>query len=86
MPTSDEDVAVAPPGARKAWISVLLLALFSPVVLAVGAAVMRPAWLLLRPAGLPVSVIWVFVSMIVFVVATWILAAQALASDKEGGQ
>jgi len=84
MPPSDESQAAGPPSARQVGLSLLLLALFAPVVLAVGSAAFRPAWLLATLGGVPVSLLWVLGSILLFVTATWLFARLALAADDEG--
>lgn len=84
MPPSEESQAVEPPSARQVGLSLLLLALFAPVVLAVGSAAFRPAWLLAMLAGVPVSIFLVLGSILLFVTATWLFARVALAADGEG--
>lgn len=86
MPPIDESQAVRPPSARQTALSLLLLALFTPVVLAVGSAAFRPSWLHAMLAGVPVSILWVLGSILLFVTATWLFARMTFAADDEGGE
>jgi hypothetical protein len=52
---------------RQIWLSILVVLLFSPVVLASGSAAFRPAWYPDRLAGVPLSVWLVVVLILVFV-------------------
>jgi hypothetical protein len=79
MSTSDRGEAARPPGAIQVLLSLLLLLLFSPVVLAVGSPAFRPAWLDRPVAGMPPAVLWVLGSIAVFIVLTWIFARMAFA-------
>lgn len=81
---SDESQAARPPSARQVGLSLLLLALFAPVVIAVGSAAFRPAWLLAMLAGVPVSILWVLGSILLFVTATWLFANMVFARPGEG--
>lgn len=82
-----EEAEVRPPRAREIMLSLLLLLLFAPVVLAVGSAVFRPDWLLLKFAGVPLSVIWILVSILTFIGLTWLFAAAILSpAEEEAGQ
>lgn len=85
MTTSGQDEAVKPPGAAQVVLSLLLLALFAPVVLAVGSAAFRPAWLTTTVAGAPLGILWVLGSILVFIVLTWAFARMAFVrGEKEG--
>ncbi len=87
MPRPEQNEAVTPPSAKQVWPSVLLLALFSPVVLAVGSAAFRPAWLTETVAGIPASVLWIVGSIVTFVALTWLFARMTFVRlGAEGGQ
>ena len=60
-------------------LCVLLLALFSPVVLAVGSAAFRPDWLTTTVDGVPISVLCILLSIVTFIVLTWAIAIMAFA-------
>lgn len=61
---------------RQIWLSILVMLLFAPVVLASGSADFRPAWYPERVAGLPLSV-WIVVVLIVVFVGLVTLFARA---------
>ena len=71
--------AVTPPGVQQVGLSLLLLAIFAPVVLAVGSATFRPAWLKAAPMGIPISVLWILISIVIFVAMTWAFTRMAFA-------
>lgn len=83
MTNPNEEAGVKPPRAREIVLSLLLLLLFAPVVLAVGSAAFRPDWLLLKIAGVPLSVLWVLASILTFIGLTWLFAA-SIFSQAEG--
>ena len=69
---------------RLIWLSLLVMVLFSPVVLASGSAAFRPGLYLARVGGVPLSVWLVVVLIAVFVglVALFAhMAAGAAAAD-----
>ncbi len=87
MSDSNNDQKVAALAARQVGLSLFLLALFAPVVLAVGSAAFRPAWLLSMVGGVPLSVLWVLLSIGGFIALTWLLARSVFARvDEETGQ
>ena len=61
---------------RQVWLSVLVILLFAPVVLASGSASFRPAWYPMRVLGIPLSV-WLVVGLIVIFVGLVALFARA---------
>lgn len=67
---------------RHLWLSVLATALFAPVFLASSHGLLRPAWLLNRFAGLPVSV-WIILGLIVLFVAMVVRLARAMTAEGE---
>ena len=79
MSTPDPSAAVRGPGAVPVLLSLLLLALFAPVVLAVGSEAFRPVWLKNLAAGVPISVLWGVGSIALFVVLTWLFARMTFA-------
>lgn len=83
MSNPNEEAGVRPPRTREIVLSLLLLLLFAPVVLAVGSALFRPDWLLLKVAGVPLSVIWVLASILTFIGLTWLFAASILGPVEE---
>lgn len=86
MSNSNHDDTVKPPGVQKIALSLLLLALFAPVVLAVGSAAFRPAWLTTTVAGAPLSVLWVLGSILIFIVLTWTFARMTFVQAGEGAE
>ena len=66
---------------RQVWLSILATALFAPVVLASALPPLRPPWLAVRVAGLPVSS-WLVLGLIVLFVAMVL----ALAASPAGGE
>lgn len=84
MPNPKPDRPNAAPSALQWGLSVLLLALFAPIVLAVGSPALRPAWLLHRVAGIPLSLVWVVVSIAVFIGLTWTFSKIVFAQMREG--
>ena len=61
---------------RQVWLSVLVILLFAPVVLASGSPSFRPAWYPTRAFGIPLSV-WLVVGLIVVFVCLVALFARA---------
>lgn len=74
MSQSDQEKVPEAPGAGQVLLSLLLLVLFMPVILAVGSADFRPAWLGALLAGFPVGIVWVVGSICLFVLLTWLFA------------
>lgn len=87
MSSPDEDEGVRPPSARQVGLSLFLLLLFAPVVLAVGSDAFRPGWLTATAAGVPISVLWVLGLILAFVFLNWLFARMIFAqTDKEAGR
>jgi hypothetical protein len=70
---------------KQVWLSLLVAALFSPVVLSTGSAALRPAWLGGSIAGLPVFSVLVAGLLVLFVVLVWVFSAFAFGETDEGG-
>lgn len=84
MSAQNPDRAIAPPSAFRIVCSGLLLALFAPVVLAVGSADFRPGWLADRVSGIPLSIVWEIASIAAFIVLTWLFSRMDHAQAREG--
>jgi len=83
MSTRTPVSVIRPPSAVQIALSILLLILFAPVVLAVGSADFRPAWLLHLLGGVPLSTLWVLGSIILFIGLTWFFSRMAFARGEE---
>lgn len=67
---------------RQIWLTILVMVLFSPVVLASGSASFRPGWFVARLLGAPLSV-WLVVALIAVFVALVAAFAKAAFGQAE---